>query len=295
MIVPDHIPSAAAVAGHYDELDAVYRRVWGEHVHHGYWQTGKETPEEAVEALTRLVASHLAPAPGETLCDIGCGYGATAAYLVTRHGVKVRGFTLSSAQAQVARGRGLPGFECLTRDWLANGQPDCSCDHAYAIESTEHMADKARFFTEAWRVVRPGGRLVVCAWLEGEHPTTWQVRHLLKKICSEGQLPGMGSRADYQALATDAGFEELSYNDISRQVARTWSVCLRRVVGRLVTDRDIRRMALSPATRNRSFILSLPRLMIALRTGAMRYGVFVWQKLRGGGVVAVKRKTSSRT
>ena len=35
----------------YDELDPVYRLVWGDHVHHGLWTTGRETPAEAVEEI----------------------------------------------------------------------------------------------------------------------------------------------------------------------------------------------------------------------------------------------------
>ena len=92
------------------------------------------------------------------------------------------------------------------RDWLDNGLPDAAFDRAYAIESSEHMVDKARFFAEAQRVLKPGGRFVVCAWLEGEDATPWQVRHLLEPICREGRLPSMGSRADYEALAAAAGF-----------------------------------------------------------------------------------------
>ncbi|MDB5669239.1 MAG: hypothetical protein JWO25_198, partial [Alphaproteobacteria bacterium] len=40
----------------------------------------------------------------------------------------------------------------------------------------------------------------------------------------------------------------------------------------------IRRLALSREMRDRVFLLTVPRLMAALRTGAMRYGVFVWDK-----------------
>ncbi len=49
--------SALPVARHYDALDELYRRVWGEHVHHGLWRTGKESPTEAVEQLVELVAA----------------------------------------------------------------------------------------------------------------------------------------------------------------------------------------------------------------------------------------------
>lgn len=69
MIVPDIPQSAVAVTDHYDELDPIYRRVWGEHVHHGLWTTGRETPAEAVEALTDTVSDRLRLMPGEACVD----------------------------------------------------------------------------------------------------------------------------------------------------------------------------------------------------------------------------------
>lgn len=278
MIYPGVSQTADGVASHYDELDIAYRRIWGEHVHHGYWQTGRESSAEAAQALVTLVEERLDLSPGQAVCDIGCGYGATAAHLAAHCGVCVTGLTISSAQEGVGRARKVPGLAILRRDWLDNGLPDAGFDRAYAIESSEHMVDKPRFFAEAWRVLRPGGRFVVCAWLEGEGASGWEKRHLLQPICSEGRLPSMGSRADYAALAQEAGFTLERYDDISRNVRRTWSICLRRFAGRMVTDAEIRRLALSTATRNRSFVLSLPRLIVAMRTGAMRYGVFVWKK-----------------
>jgi tocopherol O-methyltransferase len=276
MIVPEHPSNAASVAVHYDELDPAYRRIWGDHVHHGYWREGHETPEQAATALVKLVEQKLALQPGLRLCDIGCGYGATAVDLLTRHQVSIVGLTLSPAQHRIAKNRS-PDFSCLLRDWLDNGLPSASFDRAYAIESSEHMVDKARFFTEARRILRPSGRLVVCAWLEGEGARPWEVRHLLLPICREGRLPSMGSRIDYERLASDAGFRLTDYQDISRDVRRTWSICLARLAKSMISDRSIRRLALSHATQSRDFMLSLPRLILALRTGAMRYGIFQWE------------------
>jgi len=160
MIFPRDPQTAADVGGHYDELDETYRSIWGKHVHHGYWRTGRETPEEATENLVGLVAERLELRPGLALVDIGCGYGATAAQLEARNEVVVTGFTLSEAQWRIAAARqGALTFH--RRDWLDNGLPDAAFDRAYAIESSEHMVDKALFFSEAWRVLKPGGRLVV--------------------------------------------------------------------------------------------------------------------------------------
>jgi tocopherol O-methyltransferase len=277
MIEPRTLQTGADVAGHYDELDSVYREIWGDHVHHGLWRTGHESVEEATDALSDLVASRLAPEPGQRLVDIGCGYGATAARLVDRYGVEVTGFTLSQEQARVARAR--PGaLSFHVRDWLTNGMPDASFDHAYAIESTEHMADKAGLFAEAARTLKPGGRLVVCAWLAEDEPSRWEVRHLLEPICREGRLPGMGTRGEYEAWAAAAGFRLAHYEDLSRQVRRTWGIVTWRVLGKLATTRRYRRLVLSRSTRNRQFALSLPRLILAYRTGAMRYGVFTFER-----------------
>ncbi len=276
MIVPATAQHAAAVADHYDELDAIYRRLWGEHVHHGLWTTGRESPSEAVEALVDTVGDRLRLAPGEACVDIGCGYGATARRLAATRGVRVTGMTLSGEQAAYAADHPAAGVEIRVRDWLDNGLPDTSADAAWAIESSEHMVDKPAFFAEAHRVLRPGGRFVVCAWLAETDARGWRVRHLLEPICREGRLPSMGTREEYAAMAEAAGFRVVGFEDVSARVARTWSICIRRLARSIVTDRDTRRLAL--IGRNRVFALSLPRLLVAYRTGAMRYGIFTLEK-----------------
>lgn len=276
MIVPDISQNAAAVADHYDELDPVYRLVWGDHVHHGLWTTGSETPAEAVEALVDTVGDRLGLRPGDACVDICCGYGSTARRLAAIRGVRVTGFTLSAEQAAYASGHTAPDVDIQVRDWLANGLPNASVNAAWAIESSEHMVDKPEFFAEAHRVLLPGGRLVICAWLAGTGAGGWKVRHLLEPICREGRLPSMGTREEYEAMARAAGFAVDGYEDVSRRVERTWMICAGRLLKVLLVDRQTRRLALR--ARNRVFVLSIPRLILAYRTGAMRYGIFTLSK-----------------
>lgn len=281
MIVPDISQNAVAVADHYDELDPIYRRVWGEHVHHGLWTTGRETPAEAVEALVDAVGDRLGLLPGHACVDIGCGYGSTARRLAVTRGVRVIGVTLSAEQARYAAAHPVAGVDIRVRDWLANGLDDASAGAAWAIESSEHMVDKPRFFAEAHRVLAPGGRFVICAWLAETGASGWKVRHLLEPICREGRLPSMGTREEYEAMATDAGFTVTGYEDVSCRVARTWPICARRLVKALLVDPEMRRLALRSRTRN-SFP-GIPRLILAYRTGAMHYGIFTLTKAEEGG------------
>jgi tocopherol O-methyltransferase len=269
------------VADHYDDLDWVYRSVWGEHVHHGLWRTGRESPAEAVEQLVELVAAEAGVRPGCAAVDIGCGYGATARYLAAKLGVRVTGLTITPAQYKYAVAA-TPGDNPRyhLRDWLDNQLPDAAFDAAYAIESTEHMGDKPRAFAEAFRVLRPGGRLAVCAWTAADPAKGWEKRHLLEPICREGRLPGMGTEADYRALLTGAGFEVEAATDISREVRRTWGLCLRGAVAMIVTDRAARAYLFSAASRNRDFLWSVGRIWLAYRTGSMRY--LVWRARKPG-------------
>jgi tocopherol O-methyltransferase len=281
VIVPDISQNAVAVADHYDELDPIYRRVWGDHVHHGVWATGRETPAEAVEALVDLVGDRLRLTPADACVDIGCGYGSTARLLAVKRGVRVTGFTLSAEQAHYAAAHPVVDVDIHVRDWLANGLPDASANAAWAIESSEHMVDKTRFFAEAHRVLSPGGRFVVCAWLAETDASRWKVRHLLEPICREGRLPSMGTREEYEAMAMAAGFAITGYEDVSRHVARTWPICAGRLVKAMLVDSETRRLALGG--RNRISVLSIPRLILAYRTGAMRYGIFTLSKAGENG------------
>src|SRR5437868_5465462 len=154
--------SRAEVASHYDDLDAFYREIWGEHVHHGVWHTGRESDLEAAENLVQIFADLGRLKPNDEVCDIGCGYGATGKILAERHRANVTGMTISAVQSRYTNERNsVPGkttfFLC---DWYENELPDAHFDVVQSVESLEHMPDLPRFFSEAYRVMKPGGRLV---------------------------------------------------------------------------------------------------------------------------------------
>ena len=268
-----------AVALHYDELDHFYRDVWGEHVHHGLWLRGNESREQAVLQLVDLVADEAEIAAGVRVCDVGCGYGATARVLAGR-GAYVTGITISPAQFGIAQQRsrrtGNPSF--VLGDWLANDFASESFDAAIAVESSEHMPDKPVFFAQAHRVLKPGGRLVVCAWLAAEGASSRAERHLLEPICREGRMPHLGTAGEYQSLAEAAGLSFRAYHDVTQEVAPTWPAIARTLALKLATNPRYVRFLFSRHARNRVFALTTLRIWLAYRSGAMRYGIFTFVK-----------------
>lgn len=266
----------ADIARHYDALDGLYREVWGDQVHHGLWRTGRETLAEARNQLEELIADEAAIAPGHEVCDIGCGYGSVARMLAEKRGAHVTALTISPAQHAEAlrRNEGRPNPHFLVGDWLENRLPPSSFDAAIAVESSEHMRDKTAFFAQAHRILRPGGRLVVASWLTRESPSPWQRRWLLEPICRESRMPQLGAESEYRRLALAAGFVVERFQDITVQIARTWPAIVRTLLGHLLRHPSAARLLLDRRAHHHVFALTIARLRLAFRTGALRYGVF---------------------
>jgi tocopherol O-methyltransferase len=281
VIIPRaEVADIAAVAAHYDDLDDLYRSLWGTSLHHGYWITGKESPEEAVANLTRLVAEQAALKPGDRVCDMGCGYGAAAIKWQRDFDAGVTGITISEKQYRHAQfaAAGNPRIDFILGNALKSDLPSASFDVVTAIESSEHMPDKAKFMIEAHRLLRPGGRCVIAAWLTRDRPNSWESKYLLDPICREGRLPNMASAAEYRSMLAAAGFHDIRVSDLTSRVKKTWSVCARRVVARFLRDPSFRAVLSDPRFTNRIFARTVFRIWLAYQTGSMRFGLFAAEK-----------------
>ncbi len=276
MIILSIPAETEGVAKHYNELDEFYREVWGEHVHHGFWHTGRETPKEAVEQLVHTVAQRAGIVACAQVCDVGCGYGGTSRLLASEYQAKITGLTVSEAQFEFAckqtAGKDNPQF--LLCPWEQNEFDPESFDTIVSIECISHIPDKPEFFRQIHRVLRLGGKAVVIAWLANPSAGKFSTRHLLQPICLEGRLPGMATADEYHAMIFKAGLALDGYEEISRQVRKTWWICARRLTWKLMTQLKYIKALFDRDRSNRVFALTLFRILIAYHTGAMQYGVF---------------------
>lgn len=271
-------PLAHRVARHYDILDPYYRTLWGEHLHHGLWVRGDESVAEATEALVRHVAVKAGIGRGARVVDVGSGYGATARWLARTLGAQVTAITLSPAQhahALVAPAVS-PAPDYRLGDFVESGLPSDAFDAGLAIESLSHVHELDALLAEVRRVLRPGGIFVACVWLAGSGIGRWRQGMLVEPIVREGCLARLAPAGFYGSALARAGLALESFEDLTLRVRRTWGICMRRVAGRLLTDRQARRLVWEGLREGRegAFAGSVPRLALAYRMGALRYGVF---------------------
>ncbi|MGI9116929.1 MAG: methyltransferase domain-containing protein [Gaiellales bacterium] len=117
-----------------------------------------------VVAIRQLQIDLLGPLEGAAVLDIGCGPGIYARDLAQR-GARVTAIDsapamLAAAEAE-ARAAGV-AIELATGDASALPFPDASFDAAVLVQVIEYVPDAVGALREIARVLRPGGRLLVC-------------------------------------------------------------------------------------------------------------------------------------
>lgn len=261
---------------HYDQLSPLYRTFWGEHIHHGFWH-GRESVAEAQVNLTRELARRAQLAHGDRMLDVGCGLGGSSLLLAKEYGCRVEGISISPKQVatatQEAARRGLQdrvSFAVQDANDLAAGEP--AYDVVWTIECSEHLFDKARFVSTCAHLLKPGGRLAICAWLAGEDLDA-ERRGLVQEVCRGMLCPSLGTMNDYVGWMRAGGLEILSADDVTKNVSRTWDLC------RPVLNFPLVKTLLATGShRLHDFASSFTSISDAYRTGAMAYGMIVGRK-----------------
>jgi arsenite methyltransferase len=115
----------------------------------------------------RDVLRQLAPAAGERVLDIGSGPGLLAGELAAAVGPtgRVCGVDPSADMLALARARDLPTGSAPVEYLTAGAQqlpyPDDTFDLAVSTQVMEYVPDVAAALAEAYRVLRPAGRLLL--------------------------------------------------------------------------------------------------------------------------------------
>lgn len=275
MLTSTHSVNSDQVQEHYDDLDELYRKLWGQHLHHGLWIRGDETRDEATRQLIEKVISSGKLQKGARICDIGCGYGETAKYLAERLDASVSGITLSEKQVQWAKNL-MPAqghLEFLQENWLDNSLRNESFDSAIAIESSEHATDKSEFFRQAHRILRPGGTLTICAWVQNENASALQKKLILVPICDEGRLPSLFTSSEYVDALENVGFKVRSVENLSAQVSRTWNIVLREMSKYSLQHPQELIKTYQKTPRSHDFLWTPLRMWSGFKSGALEYAL----------------------
>ena len=193
--------SSNTVASAYDAWtqDKLLERLWGEHIHLGFYPSKKKNIDfrkAKVQFVHELVKwSGLNKLPkGSRVLDVGCGIGGSSRILAKYYGFNVTGITISSAQVKRARELTPIGLNCnfQVMDALDLKFEDGSFDAVWSVEAGAHMNDKIKFADEMLRTLRPGGYLALADWNSRDlnsDPPSFLERIVLKQLLEQWVHP----------------------------------------------------------------------------------------------------------
>lgn len=149
--------------------------------------------------------------PFDAVLDVGCGTGAVLALLHEKYpDRRYVGLDLTPEMIEVARTKVAPGMEFVVGDAENLPFDEASFDAVLCSNSFHHYPNPAAFLAGALRVLRPGGRLILCDYTSSD-PVVWLMNHVelpLARLVGHGDVRVLRQR-EFVELAQAAGFEVL--------------------------------------------------------------------------------------
>lgn len=214
------------IVDYYAATENAYKDSWDLNnslaIHYGYWDEKVKTFRQSLLRMNEVMMEAAGIKSSDKVLDAGCGIGGSSIFLAETIGCQVTGISLSERQVQNARElvkevKGEVEFEVM--DYSATSFDDSSFDVVWGCESICYADDKEQFIKEAFRLLKPGGRLVVADgfvtrfdnndqrairnWLDG-----WQVNYL-------------ESPERFGQFMRNVGFKDVSYRNISKYTAHS--------------------------------------------------------------------------
>lgn len=216
------------VISYFEESRLGYDIVLGGSKHFGYYpdEINNIREKKAQELMHELLAKSLRITRNQIILDAGCGQGIVSTYLAKKYGYKIIGITIVPFEIdkakRLAEKLGVSSnVEYHLMDYSNTNFEDNKFGAVYAIESFVHSLDPKATLKEFFRILKPGGRLVIFDYtISNDNEFTDYEKKMWNMII---ECTAMGSiksmRHDsFVNLFKEQGFKHIIQKDISKNI-----------------------------------------------------------------------------
>ncbi len=219
-----------SIISYYDNTWLDYRALWinkkDRALHFGYYETNTETHSEALMNLNKAMAQRANIDARDHVLDAGCGQGGSALWLAANIGCTVSGITLVPHQVEIAskeaKHRNLQDkVKFFVADYTQTDFENASYDVVWACESLCHAADKKKFYTEAYRLLKAGGRLIAAEYIRNSRTNKPEDEYYLRHWCDGWSMSDLDTWDEHLKNMTDAGFVNANTEDVTKHTGKS--------------------------------------------------------------------------
>ena len=209
-----------SVRTYYDENTNLFLKFSGskkaQNIHRTLWMQDTKTLEDALNTSNALIKAEIesVASTNARIVDLGCGVGASLFYIYPRlqQPSPALGLTLSPVQARLAQESAQQlGLQDHIRfaegDFTSVPLPSESLDAVYSVEAVCHAVDPEKYFKEAGRLLRKGGKLILVDDYQAGRPFSANENKWLKAYIDGWYVPGVRTIEQVISFANNYGLQ----------------------------------------------------------------------------------------
>ena len=268
----------AAVAERYydsDDADRFYFNIWGgEDIHIGLYDGTDDIAEAGRRTVARMAAMAAPLNAGHRVLDLGAGYGGAARHLARDFGCTVDCLNISEVQnltnRRLSAEQGLADLVHVSHGSFEDvPEAEATYDLVWSQDAFLHAADRRKVLAEAFRVLKPGGRLVFTDPMQADDCPPGVLRPVYDRI----HLESLGSFAFYRRAATAVGLIDRDLVDLTPQLRNHYQR-----VSEVLRERYDEMAAVSSKDYLDRMLVGLKAWVTAADNGHLAWGILLFEK-----------------
>lgn len=212
------------IRDYYAQSNFLYKYIWyagrslGLHFGFAYPETVNHT--EALVNQYRYVINQAKIKKGMCVLDAGCGVGGASIFIAKQTGAHCTGISIvpeqiAEARENAQRAKVDDEVRFLVADYLETKFKPASFDVVFGIESVCYAWSKKAFVQNAFRLLKPGGTLVLTDGYRRREIKGGEEQRIMTEFCEGWSLVDLASCAEMTREVEKGGFIKLKVEEMT--------------------------------------------------------------------------------